>query len=161
MFLWEKMKTEKEHSVCCAVNCCRGSVYPKQWSSVQFSSVAQSCPTPRPLEPQHTRPPCPSPTPGVYPNSCPLSRWCHASSLGLHWTQHQAAIALNSLWTLCFFSIYFMHPLARCDLRYNYFFTYAVLASERLHRNSLYFWIAGETWNWLGEFDVTYLLNKQ
>ena len=28
-------------------------------------------------EPQHTRPPCPSPTPGVYPNSCPLSRWCH------------------------------------------------------------------------------------
>ena len=26
---------------------------------------------------QHTRPPCPSPTPGAYPNSCPLSRWCH------------------------------------------------------------------------------------
>ena len=26
---------------------------------------------------QHVRPPCPSPTPGVYPNSCPLSRWCH------------------------------------------------------------------------------------
>ena len=26
---------------------------------------------------QHTRPPCPSPTPGIYPNSCPLSRWCH------------------------------------------------------------------------------------
>ena len=26
---------------------------------------------------QHTRPACPSPTPGVYPNSCPLSRWCH------------------------------------------------------------------------------------
>ena len=25
----------------------------------------------------HARPPCPSPTPGVYPNSCPLSRWCH------------------------------------------------------------------------------------
>ena len=28
-------------------------------------------------EPQHTRPPCPSPTPGVYLNSCPLSWWCH------------------------------------------------------------------------------------
>ena len=28
-------------------------------------------------EPQHTRPPCPSPTPRVYPNSCPLNRWCH------------------------------------------------------------------------------------
>ena len=26
---------------------------------------------------QQTRPPCPSPTPGVYPNSCPLSWWCH------------------------------------------------------------------------------------
>ena len=28
-------------------------------------------------EPQHTRPPCPSPTPRVHPNSCPLSQWCH------------------------------------------------------------------------------------
>ena len=26
---------------------------------------------------QHTRPPCPSPNSRVYPNSCPLSRWCH------------------------------------------------------------------------------------
>ena len=42
-----------------------------------FSSVAQSCPTLRPHEPQHARPPCPSPTPGVYSNSCPSSRWCH------------------------------------------------------------------------------------
>ena len=31
----------------------------------------------RPYGLQHTRPPCPSPTPGVYLNSCPLSRWCH------------------------------------------------------------------------------------
>ena len=30
----------------------------------------------QPHEPQHARPPCPSPTPGV-PNSCPLSQWCH------------------------------------------------------------------------------------
>ena len=43
----------------------------------QFSSVAQSCPTLRPHEPKHSRPPCPSPTPRVYPNPCPLSRWCH------------------------------------------------------------------------------------
>ena len=28
-------------------------------------------------EPQHARPPCPSPTPRVYPNSHPLSWWCH------------------------------------------------------------------------------------
>ena len=26
---------------------------------------------------QHARPPCPSPTPGIHPNSCPLSQWCH------------------------------------------------------------------------------------
>ena len=31
----------------------------------------------QPHEPQHVRPPCPSSTPGVYPNSCPSSRWCH------------------------------------------------------------------------------------
>ena len=37
-------------------------------NSVQFSSVAQSCPTLRPHELQCARPPYPSPTPGVYPN---------------------------------------------------------------------------------------------
>ena len=30
-----------------------------------------------PHEPQHARSPCPSSTSGVYPNSCPLSQWCH------------------------------------------------------------------------------------
>ena len=30
-------------------------------------------------EPQHARPPCPSPTPRVHPNPCPLSRWCHST----------------------------------------------------------------------------------
>ena len=44
---------------------------------VQFSSVAQSCPTLWPHGLQHARPPCPSPTRGVYSNSCPSSRWCH------------------------------------------------------------------------------------
>ena len=41
--------------------------------SVQFSSVAQSCPTLcNPMNGrQHARPPCPSPTPRVYSNSCP------------------------------------------------------------------------------------------
>ena len=45
--------------------------------SVQFSSVAQSCPTLWPHESQHTRPPCPSPTRGVHSDSCPSSPWCH------------------------------------------------------------------------------------
>ena len=31
----------------------------------------------QPHGPQHAGPPCPSPTPGAYQNSCPLSRWCH------------------------------------------------------------------------------------
>ena len=31
----------------------------------------------RPHEPQHARPPCPSPTPRVHPNPCPLCQWCH------------------------------------------------------------------------------------
>ena len=56
--------------------------------SVQFSSVAQSCPTLRPHEPQHTGPPCPSPAPRVHPNPCPLSRWCHptiSSSMTVPW----------------------------------------------------------------------------
>ena len=45
-------------------------------SSVQFSCSVMSNSL-RPHEPQHARPPCPSPTPGVYPNSCPLRQWCH------------------------------------------------------------------------------------
>ena len=44
--------------------------------SVQFSCsvVFDSL---QPHESQHARPPCPSPTPGVHPNSRPLSQWCH------------------------------------------------------------------------------------
>ena len=44
--------------------------------SVQFSySVVSN--SLRPHGTQHARPPCPSPIPRVYPNSCPLSQWCH------------------------------------------------------------------------------------
>ena len=46
-----------------------------------FSSVHFSCSVVSeslwPHEPQHSRPPCPSPTPRVHPNSCPLSQWYH------------------------------------------------------------------------------------
>ena len=45
-------------------------------SPVQFSHSVVSDSL-QPHEPQHGRPPCPSPTPRVYPNSRPLSRWCH------------------------------------------------------------------------------------
>ena len=46
--------------------------------SVQFShSVVSDSLWPHKL--QHARPPCPSPTPRVHPNSCPSSRWCYAA----------------------------------------------------------------------------------
>ena len=47
--------------------------------SVQFSGSVVSHSL-RPHELQHTRPPCQSPTPGVYSNSCPLSQWCHPTN---------------------------------------------------------------------------------
>ena len=46
------------------------------FSSVQFSHSVVSDSL-QPHELQHARPPCPSPTPGVYSNSCPSSWWCH------------------------------------------------------------------------------------
>ena len=45
-------------------------------SSVQFSRSVVSDSL-RPHESQHARPPCPSPTPGAYPNLCPSGQWCH------------------------------------------------------------------------------------
>ena len=68
----------------------------KQYNSFHFShSVVSDCLKPHEL--QYTRPPCPAPTPRVYSNSCPLSRWCHPTisssvipfSSHLHLPQHQ------------------------------------------------------------------------
>ena len=53
-------------------------------NSLQFSRSVVSDSL-QPHEPQHARPPCPSPTPRVYSNSCPVSQWCHltiSSSVG-------------------------------------------------------------------------------
>ena len=51
-----------------------------QFSSVQFSrSVVSNSLWPHGL--QHAKPPCPSPKPRDYSNSCPLSRWCHPNHL--------------------------------------------------------------------------------
>ena len=47
-----------------------------QFSSVEFSHSVMSDSF-WPHEPGHARPPCPSPTPRVHPNPCPLSQWCH------------------------------------------------------------------------------------
>ena len=64
--------------------------------SVQFSRSVVSYSS-RPHGLQQARPSCPSPTPGVYPNSCPLSWWCHPAisssvvpfSSTLNLSQHQ------------------------------------------------------------------------
>ena len=47
-----------------------------QFSSVHFSHLVVSKSL-RPHESQHGRPPCPTPTPRVHSDSCPLSPWCH------------------------------------------------------------------------------------
>ena len=68
--------------ICTALTCCLEvgffNCIKEFWaqSSVQFicSVVSNSL---QPHELQHARPPCPTPTPGVHPNPCPLSRWCH------------------------------------------------------------------------------------
>ena len=69
--------------------CWRNGINPIKWkvttsvhfSSVQFSSFQSShsvlSDSLRPHDLQHTRPSSPSPTPGVRPNSCPLSQWCN------------------------------------------------------------------------------------
>ena len=77
------------HNLLCTVNVL-------QLSSIQFSHqvMANSL---RPHGLQHARPPCPSPTHGVYSHSCPLSWWCHPTisssfvpfSSCLYLSQHQ------------------------------------------------------------------------
>ena len=71
-----------------------GAIFLDSIKCIQFSSVAQSCPTLRAHELQHARPPCPSPTPGVYSNSCPSSPWCHPTS---HPLLPPSPLALNLL----------------------------------------------------------------
>ena len=61
-----------------------------QFSSVQSFSHVWLFMTPCPHVLQHARPRCPPPSPGVYSNSCPLSRWCHTtiSSSVVPFTSH-------------------------------------------------------------------------
>ena len=62
------------YRLCYARHCT--ALFLLQISSVQFSWAAVSDSLwPHGL--QHTRLPCPSPTPRIYLNSCPMSRWCH------------------------------------------------------------------------------------
>ena len=86
-----KIKSQKNKSnrqitifpryICKFLNCELTELYvwksSRKWlSSAQFSYLVMSDSL-RPHGLQHARPPCPSPTSRAYPNSCPLSWWCH------------------------------------------------------------------------------------
>ena len=76
---------------------------PKEANLSMFSSVQllSRVRTLRPHKPQHARPLCPSPTPRVHPNSCPLSRWCHptiSSSVVPIFSCPQSFPASGSFW---------------------------------------------------------------
>ena len=80
-------------------------VQPWLYISIQFSRSVMSDSL-WPHESQHTKPPCPSPTPGVHPNSHPSSQWCHPAisssvvpfSSCPHPSQHQSLFQwVNSL----------------------------------------------------------------
>ena len=68
------------------------------FSSIHFSRSVMSNSL-WPHESQHARPSCPSPTPGVHSNSCPLSQWCHptiSSSVVPFSSCHQSFAASGS-----------------------------------------------------------------
>ena len=86
----------------------------------------------RPCGLQHTRPPCPSPTPGDYSNSCPLSWWCHPtiSSSVVPFSSHlQSFPASGCILLVCFHSIF---NVCVCVFKIN--FDYVVLRKV-IHRH--------------------------
>ena len=73
------------------------------WRSVQFSHSVVSNSLPHGL--QHTRLPCPSPTPRVCSNSCPLSQWCHTnnSSSVIPFSSHLQSFQASGSFPTCQF----------------------------------------------------------
>ena len=75
-------------------------------NSVQFScSVVWDTLQPHGL--QHVRPPCPSPTPRAYSNSCPLSQWCHPtiSSSVIPFSSHFQSLPASGSFQMSWFFI--------------------------------------------------------
>ena len=66
--MWKFLRSLNIHLYYCPV------ILLLSWVQFSCSVVPDSL---RPHESHHTRLPCPSPTPGVHSNSCPLSQWCH------------------------------------------------------------------------------------
>ena len=77
LFFYRKiLQYEKEGDIFWWISSCVTQETTLPFISVQFSCSVMSDSL-QPHELQQARRPCPSPTPGVYPNSCPLSRSCH------------------------------------------------------------------------------------
>ena len=77
------------------------SLFTRNNDSVQFSCSIMS-PSLQPHGLQHARPPCPSPIPRAYSNSCPLNQWCHPtiSSSVIPFSSHlQSFLASGSFQT--------------------------------------------------------------
>ena len=113
---------------------------------------------------QHTRPPCPSSTPRVYSNSCPLSQWCHPTISSLSFPSLPTFNLSHSIVFLYFFSliteesflispcsslelciqmgISFLSPLLFASL----LFTAICKASSDSHFAFLYFFFLGMVW---------------
>ena len=94
-----------------------------QFSSVQFSrSVITDSLWPHGL--QHTRPPCPSPTPRACSNSCPSSQWCHL-------TISSSVIAFSSCLQSFPASVVFSNDSAFCFTWPKYFsFSFTIHSSN-------------------------------
>ena len=77
------------------------------WEALTYSSVQFSCSVVsdslQPRELQHARPPCPSPTPRVHPNSYPSSRWGHGNNF------YVSRIVLTFISGISLVSIYLTH----------------------------------------------------
>ena len=73
-----------------------------QFSSVQFNRSVMSASL-QPHESRHTRPPCPSPTPGIYSNLCPSSWWCHLaiSSSVIPFSSCPQSLPASGSFTMC------------------------------------------------------------
>ena len=76
MHLWREGALSNRKGVHSSASALEMNKQVKKAHSVQFSRSVVSDSL-RPHESQHTRPPCPSTTPGVHSNLCPLSWWCH------------------------------------------------------------------------------------
>ena len=78
---WRKISSPEKISTMPGAHRVLNTYLLNEWMGIQFSSVQFSrsvmSESLRPHESQHARSPCPSLTPGVHSNSCPLSQWCH------------------------------------------------------------------------------------